>query len=104
MFKIIDNNIPHDCNNLLNTGKWLILIHSEYCPHCINMMKEWNTFKELKPNVNILEIESKYLNNITLPNNINIDGFPTILLWNNNEPTYFNGMRTAQNFTNFINM
>ena len=49
------------------------------------MMSEWQKFKDSKPKVNILELESSDLNNIEAPTNI--DGFPTIVFWNNKETT-----------------
>ena len=56
--KIVDKNIKENYNrDLLNNGKWLILYHSHNCPHCVDMMPEWQKFKDSKPEINVLEIE-----------------------------------------------
>lgn len=100
-FQIIDKNITENYNSdLLNNGKWIILYHSHNCPHCVNMMPEWQKFKESTPEINILEIESDDLNNIKPPTNI--VGFPTIVLWENKNITEFRGERTLDGFNNFI--
>tara|TARA_Y100001970_G_scaffold114090_2_gene142324 strand:- start:528 stop:1307 length:780 start_codon:yes stop_codon:yes gene_type:complete len=101
-YQIIDKNIQLDYKTLLNNGPWIILFHSKHCGHCINMMGEWSKFKNTKPNINILDIESSNLNKTELPDNIKIIGFPTILFYHNNDITEFNGKRTVDNFNEFV--
>ena len=102
-YKIIDKDIATIYHkNLLKNGKWILLIHSHYCPHCVHMMPEWNTFKQSKPNINILELESNDLSNIELPKQIQIQGYPTILFINNGNIVEFKGERTAKQFRQFI--
>ena len=100
-FKIIDKNIKENYNrDLLNNGKWLILYHSHNCPHCVDMMPEWQKFKDSKPKINVLEIESNDLNNIEPPTDI--VGYPTIVFWDNAETTEFSGERTSEKFKEFV--
>lgn len=100
-FKIIDKNIKENYNrDLLNNGKWLILYHSHNCPHCVDMMPEWQKFKDSKPEINVLEIESNDLSTIEAPTDI--VGYPTLVFWNNAETTEFSGERTSEKFKEFV--
>ena len=97
-FSIVENKYDRD---MLNEGHWVILYHSHHCPHCISMMPEWQRFKEMKPEINILELENELLRSIEPPTEVS--GYPTITYYDvNKPPVKFNGERTAEALQKFI--
>ena len=84
-------------SNLLKDGDWMVLYYAEWCGHCQTMKPEWNkVVKKMKKNnnVNIAEIESSHID--TLVNKPEIQGFPTIKMYNNgNEVASFEDERVA---------
>ena len=76
------------------SGVYLYRIYMNKCGYCENMMDEWNKFlKEFNviSKINVVEIESRFLDKINNPQIKNIPGYPTILiLKDNNNRTEFN--------------
>lgn len=88
------------------SGVYLYRIYMNKCGYCENMMDEWNKFlkeSNVISKINIVEIESRFLDKINNPQIKNIPGYPTILiLKDNNNRTEFNRERKASNFTHFV--
>ena len=91
-------------SNLLKNGDWMVLYYAEWCGHCQTMKPEWNkVVKKLKKNnnnVNIAEIESNHIDKLV--NKPNIQGFPTIKMYNNGkEVANFEDERVANKMEKF---
>lgn len=91
----------------------LIKIHANWCPHCINMIPEWNKlksslkFKQIKPKV--FDIEEQQLHKLELLNKkyelqepVSHKGFPTIVKVHNGKVEYFEGSRDAKNILSWL--
>ncbi len=90
-----------------NKEMYVVLFYADWCPHCQHMKPEWEELKhayENNINVKLIDIESndsnkndiiEELNKKVNPNNIMIDGYPTILSVDGNEVDYYRGERTA---------
>ena len=88
------------------SGVYLYRIYMNECGYCENMMDEWNKFlkdSHIISKINVVEIESRFLDKINNPQINNIPGYPTILiLKDNNMRTEFKGERKASHFTHFV--
>ena len=71
------------------------------CPHCVNMMPEWDKFAKLNPGVTEKHEASDAQE---LTKKLKITGFPTIMLLDkqNNKVKAYDGGRTAAEFKAFI--
>ena len=86
---------------------YVVLFYADWCPHCQHMKPEWEQLKheyENNSHIKIIDVESgdsnkneiiEELNRKVTPNNIMIDGYPTILSVNGNEIDYYRGERSA---------
>jgi arsenate reductase-like glutaredoxin family protein len=83
------------------------IIHAEWCHHCVTLLETMQTIggvpsKNGEYNVKgtiVKAIEQKELNNPETQNilgNIQISGFPTILIKNNNDFNEYNGLRDSE--------
>jgi thiol-disulfide isomerase/thioredoxin len=85
----------------------LLLIHAHWCGHCRALMPEWKKMKEMlksHKNVAVHEIESgdsnkdHRLSEFSKKNGgvkVSVNGFPTIVRFQNGEMTEYKGKRTA---------
>ena len=82
--------------------KELLLLHMEGCPHCVKLMPEWDTFKEIN-NTPITTKAVEKDEDRSLVKRYGVEGFPTILLLdsNGNKLKTYNGPRTSQGLLNF---
>ena len=85
-------------------GKQLVLFYAPWCPHCKNMLPEWDKFAE----TNRSNVEAKKVNSEEQPALIkeyDVQGFPTILLLDANGKTIatYEGGRDAKSFADFVN-
>ena len=80
----------------------MLLLHMEGCPHCVELMPEWNKFTKM--NDTSIQTKSVEMNeDKSLVKKYNVDGFPTILLLNSNGDKIktYDGERTSQGLLNF---
>jgi hypothetical protein len=80
MFINVSNaNQAGDLNSAMSSGNCIVLYHMSTCPHCVNMMPEWNKFKssapKLIPGLTIGEVERQYIDMIP---DAGVESFPTI--------------------------
>jgi thiol-disulfide isomerase/thioredoxin len=79
----------------------LVLFHAEWCPHCKDMMGDWDIVeKQLAGKVRVLKFESKEQDMAKH----GVKGFPTIRFYAQGLGTNFteyNGPRTADNLIKF---
>tara|TARA_B100000586_G_scaffold269328_2_gene247907 strand:+ start:553 stop:1077 length:525 start_codon:yes stop_codon:yes gene_type:complete len=85
-------------------GKQLVLFYAPWCPHCKDMLPEWDKFAE----ANRSNVEAKKVNSEEQPALIkeyDVQGFPTILLLDPNGKTIatYEGGRDAKSFADFVN-
>ena len=100
------NNFNNQIENNNLKGLYLYKFYATWCGHCKNMQPEWEKFlNNNSHNINIVEIEAEYLKQIDKSQQMkfNVQGYPSLLLFNNNNRiAEFSGERTANNFNNFI--
>lgn len=88
----------------LNTSeKTVCLFHSKNCGWCKKMMPEWKKFKKAHSgDLKITEVEASEDPDTIQKHNIN--GFPTIVLFNNGKKTVHKGERTKNAFKQFVGL
>ena len=94
------NNLEQYGGNLQEKPT-LVLFKAEWCGHCRNFKPTWEAMKNSLTNVEFKtydadkdEVEmSKY----------GVEGFPTIILENDNKTIEYNGDRTVDNIIHFVN-
>ena len=94
--------IPYVKKEGFKGRKELLLLHMEGCPHCVKLMPEWDTFKEM----NDTSITTKAVEkdeDRSLVKKYGVEGFPTILLLdsNGNKLKTYNGPRTSKGLLDF---
>ena len=96
-------------SNLIKSGDWMVLYYAEWCGHCKTMKPEWQKVVSNLSNpkintnkVNVAEIESSHIGNLV--NKPEIEGFPTIKMYNNGkEIANFDDARVANKIEEFAN-
>jgi thiol-disulfide isomerase/thioredoxin len=87
---------------------YLLKIYANWCPHCINMAKDWDMLKSKLPNyVNVLEIEENEIHKLKEFNkkhkrNVVSNGYPTIAKVVKNKVHYYNGPRIMKNMLAWV--
>jgi thiol-disulfide isomerase/thioredoxin len=76
--------------------KSLTLYYADWCPHCHDMMPEWNKLGKAHNGVKIQAIEQKK------SKRSDINGFPTILFSDGRRETKYEGPRTKSGFVKFL--
>jgi hypothetical protein len=88
-------NLQH----LKNKKKILVRFIMDGCPHCVESQDSWDNAESTKmsPDDAIAEIESSFLEefNKTIGRNLNVDGYPAILLIHPNGIHIHNARDTA---------
>ena len=86
--------------------KTLVLFYADWCGHCNKLEPTWekaakkaNTEKKNMVKVNV---GGKTPEQQTLLEKYEIDGFPTILIFQNGKPTPYNGERTEEGFLKVV--
>ena len=64
--------------------KTLVLFHANWCPYCVNYMKEWNEIKELLESNNIKTLEYEESTNQNIIKKYEISKFPTLIYFDEN--------------------
>ena len=84
-------------------GKHCVLFHSKNCGWCKKMMPEWKKFKKAHSgDLKITEVEASEDPDTIQKHNIN--GFPTIVLFDNGKKTVHKGERTKNAFKQFVGL
>ena len=107
--KVASDSDALNLSKLLNDGNWMVLYYAEWCGHCKTMKPEWkqvvNKFNNPSNNsnkINVAEIESQHIGKLL--NKPEIEGFPTIKMYNNGKPVAnFNEERIASKIEEFAN-
>jgi len=77
-------------------GKSLTLYYADWCPHCRNMMPEWNKLGKTHKGIQIIAIEQKQ--NKSFP----VESYPTIIFRNGKKMEKYIGPRTKSDFVKFL--
>lgn len=105
-----NNFIINKINNIIKGGEKksvkVYLFWAEWCGHSNNFMSTWNKLKETKmDNINLEFTDIKDDNEEfeDYSNKFEITGFPTLVILNNDNYEIYNGERTVDSITKFIN-
>jgi len=105
---VIDSNSVNKYNKLLDNHKdVIVLYYMDNCYYCDILKPEWSKFEEHAKKKNnfkgvIAKINSKYINDVN--GYKEIMGYPTIYRLNNkNKESEFDGERTLEGLTSFLN-
>jgi thiol-disulfide isomerase/thioredoxin len=90
-----NNNIKNN-----NTNKKIVLYHAEWCGHCKNFLPVWKQFVKQYPEINVEDIECSNEGNKSKC--ANIEGFPTVILFKDDQQIQYNGERTIDGLLNFV--
>lgn len=83
--------------------KKMVLFHSKQCGWCKKMMPEWKKFKkDHSGDLKILEVEAN--EDPELIKNLGIQGFPTIMLFENGKQKVHKGERTKESLKQFVGL
>ena len=77
-------------------GKTLTLYYADWCPHCHNMMPEWNKLGKSHKGIQIIAIEQKQ--NKSFP----VNSYPTIIFRDGKKMEKYEGPRTKSSFVKFL--
>ena len=84
-------------------GKHCVLFHSNNCGWCKKMMPEWKKFKKHhSKDLKISEVEVN--EDPELIKNLGIQGFPTIMLFENGKSKTHKGERTKDSLKQFVGL
>jgi len=92
----------YDINNFKDKPM-LMLFHAKWCGHCVQFMPSWLKLKggyADHSKINMVEISDK---NASLIKEYNINGFPTIKLYDGKKFHDYNGGRDINNIREFVN-
>jgi len=95
--------MPHSRKEGMVKGrKELLLLHMEGCPHCVNLLPEWDNFTKMN-DTNITTKSVERNDDQALVKRYGAKGFPTILLLDENGDKLktYDGPRTAQGLLDF---
>jgi protein disulfide-isomerase-like protein len=82
-------------------GKKLVLFYADWCGHCKKVKPEWEkAASDAKGKGNMIKINcgDKDEKSSELMSKYNVEGFPTIIIFDNGTPTEYNGGRKAEDF------
>jgi thiol-disulfide isomerase/thioredoxin len=107
--KVSSDNDALNLSKLINDGNWMVLYYADWCGHCKTMKPEWqqvvnklNTSNKNTDKINVAEIESQHIGKLL--NKPEIEGFPTIKMYNNGKPIAdFDEERVASKIEEFAN-
>jgi len=99
-----------DCNpaelkkRLVSPEKTLVLFYADWCGHCKTLKPVWTEAAE-KSNGKMIQLDvgSKDGSQTEILDKYNIDGFPTILVFQNGKTEIYKGPRTVDDFLATLN-
>ena len=98
------HNVSH-LNNNLNKGIWMVWFYADWCGHCKNMEHEWSKLENncsKNNSINLARVRDDSINQLS--NKTEVNGFPTISLYNNGQPIdQYSGDRTNEALMDYIN-
>ena len=109
--KVRSSSDAANLSNLLKDGDWMVLYYADWCGHCNTMKPEWqkvvnkmnirnNSRSNIMNKINLAEIESTHIGDLI--NKPQVDGFPTIKMYNNgSEVAKFEDERIADKMEKF---
>jgi thiol-disulfide isomerase/thioredoxin len=81
----------------------LYLFKAQWCGHCINFMPTWEKInKEFNNKINIKTFDVDNKADKSKFDEYQIQGFPTLILNNNNNKIEYNGLRDYESIKEFI--
>ena len=93
---------PSDFESEIQNGKKLVLFYADWCGHCKKIKPVWD---ETAEEVNTTEKKMLKVNcggksekEEEIMKKYKIDGYPTILVFNNGKPMDYQGERTSESF------
>ena len=95
------NNKTNKINNNKINNKKLVLYHTNWCGHCKNFLPIWKQFVNNNPKIKTEDIECS--DNKNKNKCANIEGFPTIILFNDEKQIQYDGERTIDGLMDFFN-
>ena len=85
----------------LDSGKKLVLFYTTSCPHCKNMMGEWQKAADNAPN-KMVKIDAT--TDRTVAEKYNVSSYPTMLVIDNGKQVgVYDGARTSAEITKYVN-
>ena len=85
-----------------NGGPKIVLFYVPWCPHCKNMMPEWNKLEQSMNGTQTVVNKVNCEENPEEAKNNNVDGFPTIILFKDGKSIPYEGDRSAEAIKSFI--
>ncbi len=85
---------------------YVILFKANWCGHCNNFLPTWNQLQqshEDDDNIKYITYEHTNEEHLQIINSLKIGGFPTILIYKNNNYIQYNQSRDFETLRNFIN-
>jgi len=82
----------------------VMLFKAEWCGHCKNFIPVWNTLKndkKLNKKFNFITYDSEKDSKVV--SNLNIQGYPTLLLKKNDTVTEYSGARDFEYLNEYLN-
>ena len=106
VFVINKNNVNllNDINGSNGPNHGTVLFHHPQCPHCVSMRPDWENMKDSVTNeeCNIYEVNGESMHDIKNPIVNQVNGFPTIVNFNNGKLQHFEQERNVHNMRNFV--
>ena len=93
-------------NNNVKKGPWLVWFYADWCGHCNMMKPEWKKLEKRcasDPRLNVAKVRDDMKDNIPEQMNQNIQGFPTVRMFNNGKMmSEYSGERNNNAFLEFL--
>lgn len=108
---MLDINESHDTHTArllaekLKNGKWVVLYHAKWCPHCVNFLPVFDKLAKMNHNnASFAKIEYAHHNDQSLGFTPNVAAYPTIKLHSNNNvvATRTGGSNDTSELTRFV--
>ena len=80
-------------------GKKLVLFYADWCGHCKKVMPDWDkAAKESNGNMLKINCADESTKTQELAAKYKVDGYPTIIIFDDGTPSDYTGSRTAEDF------
>ena len=97
------NSNQENMNNKLK----IINYNTNWCGYSKRFQPIWNEFtnkmKSLKPDVDVIDMKCDNESNESKCRVPEVEGYPTVVLYDGDKPNVFNGERSVDNLINFVN-